>query len=123
MEKTLVTFISCEIWCLIGAFFLLIGYRILTGKIKTTGLLRTKDTKGGISPARIQLLVLTLTGAFYYLMQVIDNPSLNQLPDVPQQLLLVLGGSNLLYAGSKAYSLIPWLRGETNGQKPKKGGT
>ncbi len=62
MEKTLVTFISCEVWCLIGAFFLLIGYRTLTGKIKTTGLLLTKDGKGGISPARIQLLVLTLTG-------------------------------------------------------------
>ena len=123
METTLVTFISCEVWCLIGAFFLLIGYMILTGKIKTAGLLRTKDDKGGISPARIQLLVLTLTGAFYYLMQVMDNPSPNQLPDMPQQLLLVLGGSNLFYAGSKAYSLMPWLRNETNGQKPKKGGT
>lgn len=119
----MVTFIRYEVWCLIGAFFLLIGYRTLTGNIKISGLVLAKDREGGISPARIQLLVFTLTGAFYYLMTIIGNPCPNHVPDIPRQLLIVLGGSNLFYAGSKVYSLAPWHRGEANEEKPKKGGT
>ncbi len=120
MEKTLVNFLCCEVWCLIGAFFLLIGYRILTGQIRTSGLLAAKGREAGISPARIQLLVFTLTGAFYYLTGVLDNPTSGELPDIPQQLLLALGGSNLFYAGSKGYGLLPRLRGDANGRKPRK---
>lgn len=108
-------FVCYEGWCLIGAFSLLIGYQILTGRIKTDGLLFAKDSKGGLSPARIQLLVLTLAAAFYYLMQAIENPTAG-LPAVPQELLLVLGGSNLLYAARKAYTQLPWLRGGSNKQ-------
>jgi hypothetical protein len=121
LDQTLVTFLSCEVWCLLGALFLLIGYRILTGKIKLNGLLSAKHRDGGLSPARIQLLVLTLTGAFYYVMKVIDNPT--ELPAVPQSLLLALGGSNLFYAGSKAYHQLPWLRNRSNDTGTQKGGT
>ncbi len=121
MDRTLVTFLSCEVWCLLGALFLLIGYRMLTGKIKLKGLLTAKDRDGGLSPARIQLLVLILTGAFYYLVRVIDNPT--ELPAVPQSLLLALGGSNLFYAGSKAFHQVPWLRNRSNDMKTQKGGT
>lgn len=114
--ETLVRFVCYEVWFLIGAFFLLIGYRILTGEIKTDGLFSAKDGDGGLSPARIQLLVLTLTTAFYYLIQVMENPA-NGFPTVPQQLLLALGGSNAVYAGSKAYFQISWLRGGDKKQK------
>jgi len=121
LDQTLVTFLSYEVWCLLGAFFLLIGYRILTGKIKMNGLLSAKDRDGGLSPARIQLLAFTLTGAFYYVMKVIENPT--ELPAVPQSVLLALGGSNLFYAGSKAYHMVPWLRNRSNDTTPQKGGT
>jgi hypothetical protein len=113
--KSLAAFVYYEAWFLIVAFFVLIGYQILTGKIKTNGLLSAKDSKGGISPARIQLLVLTLTGAFYYLAQVTKNPAAG-LPTVPQQLLLALGGSNLFYAARKAYTQLLWPRGGSNRQ-------
>ena len=106
--ETLARFVYYEVWFLIGAFFLMIGYQILTGKIKTDGLLSAKDSKGGLSPARVQLLVLTLAAAFYYLMQVISKPTAG-LPAAPKEMLLVLGGSNLFYAARKAYTQLPWL--------------
>jgi len=115
----LVTFLRYEVWCLMGAFFVLIGYQILTGRIIMRGLLLAKDSRGCVSPARIQLLVFTLTSALYYLVSVMDDP--NRLPEMPQQLLLILGGSNLFYVGSKARRLLSWLpHGE--GQKQKEGG-
>ena len=114
----LARFVCYEVWCLIGAFFLVVGYQILTGKIKTDGLLFTKDSEGGVSPARIQLLVLTLAAAFYYLGTVGhslgDNRCPARLPEMPQQLLLVLGGSNLFHVAKKAYSQLPWLRRGSN---------
>ena len=115
----MVTFLRYEVWCLMGAFFLLIGYQILTGRIIMRGLLLAKDSRGCVSPARIQLLVFTLTSAFYYLASVMADP--NRLPEMPQQLLLVLGGSNLFYACSKARRLFSWLP-HGDGLKQKKGG-
>jgi hypothetical protein len=40
VEKTLVIFLYYQVCCLIGALFLLIGYSILAGKIKTNRLIR-----------------------------------------------------------------------------------
>jgi drug/metabolite transporter (DMT)-like permease len=119
---TLVVFLRYEIWLLLGALFLIVGYQILTRKITTTGLLLSKDPKGGVSPARVQLLMFTLTGAFYYLAQVIHDPS-SGLPDPPQQLIEVLLGSNLLYMGSKGYFSF-FRRGPgPTGNKNTEGGT
>jgi len=55
----LTAFIRLEAWCLIIAFFVLIAYQILTGKINTRGLLYGKEKNAGFSPARAQLLMLT----------------------------------------------------------------
>jgi len=119
--ETLVIFLRYEVWFLLGALFLLVGYQILTGKITTTGLLLSKDRDAGVSPARIQLLMFTVTGAFYYLAQVIHDPS-SGLPDPPQQLVEALMGSNLLYMGSKGYFSF-FRRGPgPTGHNNKKGG-
>ena len=83
---------------------LVVGFQILTGKINVQGLLNDKSSDGGFSPGRLQLLVFTIGGAVSYLFLVLDNPKLGQFPDVPNELLLVLGGSNLFYLAGKFYS-------------------
>ena len=65
------------------------------------------------SPSRVQLLVFILTGALYFLLEIVENPT--QFPDVPQELLLIFGGSNVLYLGSKFYSLLFRMKAEKKG--------
>ena len=103
--ETLVKFAQFEIWFLLGGLALVVAYKMLTGKINTTGLLKDKET-GAISPGRVQLLLFTLMGAGSYLgmtatLAAEDPP---MLPDVPDELLLVVTGSNLVYLGGKSYS-------------------
>ena len=97
---TFVTFLHVEIRFFLVGLALIIAYQILTGRISTKKMFAEKDGTGRFSIGRVQLLVLTLTGAFYYVLQVVDNPS--GLPEVSQDLLLILGGSNIIYLGGKA---------------------
>jgi len=66
------------------------------------GLIRSSD--GTISPARIQMLVLTVLTALQYLLATIKDPS--HLPAVPQGLVMGIGGSQALYLGAKAWSIF-----------------
>ena len=70
------------------------------------GLLRASD--GSFSPGRVQMLVLTLVTAIQYLLTTIGNPA--QLPAIPANLLMVLGGSHLVYLGSKALDVFGPMR-------------
>lgn len=91
---------------LLGALFLLIVYRLFTGAINTRGLLEDK-TVGGPSPARVQLCLLSLGGAFYYLMMVVDAVQAgasDTLPTPPKELLALVLGSNTVYVAAKATS-------------------
>jgi hypothetical protein len=63
------------------------------------GLLRSRDKS--LSPARIQLLMVTVLTAMHYLLSTIHDPS--HLPTVPLNLVAVLGGSQSLYLGAKAW--------------------
>ena len=105
---TLVTFIHFEIWFLLIGLLLLVVYQILTGKIELKGILIEKDCSGktvkGYSQVRVQLLIFTVIGACYYLQQVVNNP--NEFPKVSEELLLLMGGSNMTYLGGKYYSLL-----------------
>jgi hypothetical protein len=47
----------------------------------------------------VQLLLVTLAAAIEYLTQVLQNRQ--SLPDVPREWLLLFGGSQVLYLGSK----------------------
>ena len=96
-----------------------IAVRLLTGSINTTGLLRSKSrTKNeSVSPARIQLLIFTLATAGTYLTQVLKSLGSPQMPDVPQDTLITLGGSQALYLGTKAYAFL--LKGAVDALKAK----
>jgi hypothetical protein len=86
----------------------IIAVRLLTGSINTSGLLRSKSpTKDEtVSPARVQLLIFTLATAGTYLSKVFGALGTGQLPEVPQDTLVALGGSHVLYLGTKAYAFF-----------------
>ena len=67
-----------------------------------SGLLRSSDKT--MSPGRIQLLVLTVLTAMQYLLATISDPS--HLPALPSTLLATLGGSQVVYLVTKAWSLL-----------------
>jgi uncharacterized membrane protein len=82
----------------------LVAYKMLTGEINTVGLLSDKQTHE-FSPARLQLLIATLFAGGYWFLKVLE-PGTTQVPDVPQDLLLLFGGSHTLYLGSKSLPLL-----------------
>ena|SRR5262249_28601073 len=101
-------FLKIEGVVLVIALVLCVAHRLATGSINTKGLLQAKTETGGISPARVQLLMLTGSVGLYYLLLVLQslktqNPP-SKLPELPPELLFVLGGSHTLYLSSKAVS-------------------
>ena len=70
------------------------------------GLLSGDDASGktSFSPGRAQLLILTLLVALQYVMQVIHNPA--AFPQIPGSWVAALGGSQVVYLGGKAQSLL-----------------
>ena len=102
--EALSTCLKLEVWFLLAGLALIVVYQILTGKINTDKMLFDKSPDGGFSPGRVQLLVLTITSAFYYINQASLSPG--RLPEVSQELLLIVGGSNVLYLGGKAAPIL-----------------
>ena len=94
----------------------IVGWKLLTGDINTHGLFNTKSGSGN-SPARMQMLLATLAGASWYLGLVANNPDPTQLPDVPDALLLLLGGSHLTYLGAKGADQLGWFASLFSGSK------
>lgn len=93
-------------FALLFGFFGAILWKIASGKIPLDGLLDSKDGGGNrsYSVERAQLLVFTLLVAGKYTLDVIQNPRRNSLPDLPVELVAVLGGSQAIYLGGKAWS-------------------
>ncbi len=92
----------------LGGLFFLIAFRLVSGAINSRGLLYDKSL-GGLSPARVQLLFLSLSGAFYYLMSVIELVQSGpggplSLPAPSNELLALVVGSNTVYLTAKAAS-------------------
>jgi hypothetical protein len=79
------------------------------------GTLRYRKTEDTLyfSPERVQLLLMTLGAAFYYLTQVLNNPNPGTFPDVPSSWTTALGGSNALYLGGKTLSRF-WPRDQNS---------
>ena len=100
----LVTFLQWEIGLFLGALALIIFCQILSGRINTRGLLQEKNGQGGLSGGRLQLLLITIIFALTYLFQIMNHPT--RFPEIPQEWLLLLGGSNVVYLGEKTYNLI-----------------
>lgn len=101
---TLRVLATYEITLIISALSLVVAGKLLNGDIDTGGLLQLKTpaSPGQISPARVQLLLVTLAGAWQYLVQVLQHYSSHTLPDLPNELLAVFAGSHTVYLASKA---------------------
>jgi hypothetical protein len=120
------------------ALFAIVAGQLLTGQISTNNLLYgrkndsgtpTLDENGAVlsrkledtlyfSPERVQLLLLTLGAAFYYLTQVLNNPHPGTFPPIPTSWTETLAGSNTLYLGGKALSRF-WPRDRDLNGNPK----
>jgi hypothetical protein len=101
------------IWGVLGSAAFLVTLKAASGQINLKGLLRS-STESGISAARVQLLFLTLIGAFGYLELVVSTLATSgvdhtALPQVPAEILAVLGGSNGLYLAAKGLVTGGWL--------------
>ncbi|MFQ5923890.1 MAG: hypothetical protein ACE5M4_13695, partial [Anaerolineales bacterium] len=109
------TILRYEVLLFLGALALIIFYQLLTGKIKMRQLLFAKGRSaagpssrrrtGGLSPSRIQLLVVTIGVATYLLAEFLRDPS--QFPEIPTGLLLLMAGSGTIYLARKANNLMP----------------
>ena len=99
-------FVLIEVGCLLGAFFLLLAFKLANGDIDTQKTLENKET-GEVSPERIQALVMTLGVAGYLLATAAVEPT--RFPPIPDAVLVVLFGSHAGYLGLKGKSLF--LRG------------
>ena len=88
----------------------IVAVRLLTGQINTRYLLygskpgRRQDGGRYFSPERVQLLVLTLGAATFYLTQLATTARAGKIPEVPDTLVVAMGGSNAVYLGGKAYA-------------------
>lgn len=97
----LIPIVRLELALILGGLALVVAYKILTGGINMRGLLDDK-VSGALSPGRVQLLVSTVMGAGYYLMLAIAQAPSGRLPDFPEEALLLVGGSQVVYLGGKA---------------------
>ncbi len=103
-----------EVLLFLGALALIITYQLLTGKINMRRLLfakgrsaagpSTRRWTSGLSPSRIQLLIVTIGVAIYLLAEALRDPS--RFPEIPTGLLLLMAGSGTIYLARKANNLI-----------------
>lgn len=100
--NTLFTFLRYEMFFVVVAMASIVTYRILTGHINTKGLLKDKVTNE-FSPGRLQMLIATAFVAIYFVGQVLET---EKMPQLPQEFILALGGSHVLYLGGKIYSVL-----------------
>ena len=101
---TLVTVLNWEFGLLMGALAFVVLFQMLTGRINLQGLLWEKDGTTDFSPGRVQFLIFTLIFAFAYVGKVMHDPL--KLPEISQEMLWILGGSNVTYLGLKGYNLL-----------------
>jgi len=118
--------VAWEVQLFLLALFGIVVMQLLNGQISTKNLLygrvndtgdpivgadgvtqgRKKDDTLYFSPERVQLLLFTLGAAFYYLTLVLNNPNPGTFPPLPDSWPAVIGGSNAIYLGGKAYSRL-----------------
>ena len=103
--STLMMFAKYEIGVFLATLMAVVAFQILTGRIKTRGLLSEKIGNGVlvISPGRLQLLLFTLAFAFYVLSQVVES---REFPTIDTKWLMILGGSHSIYLGGKSLSMF-----------------
>jgi hypothetical protein len=102
--EALATVVAAELTVLIGGLAIVVVYGLLTGRINVVGLLSDKSAgksrRAELSTARVQLLLATIVGALLWGLSFAKSGG--QIPEPPQDLLLLLGGSHALYLASKS---------------------
>jgi hypothetical protein len=87
-----------------------IVYEFVRGRIWFRGLFTTDVDGDGIAdefhPERVQLLIMSLCGIVGYAVMTMEaasasNATLTVLPDIPEELLMILGASNTFYLSGK----------------------
>jgi hypothetical protein len=125
---TIAQIVAWEIKGFLLVLFGIVAGQLFTGQISTKNLLYGRKSDVGqrfvdangvrrlkkedtpyFSPERVQLLMFTLSAAFYYLTQVMNNQNPGTLPDVPSSWTATMGGSNAIYLGGKALARF-WPR-------------
>ncbi len=81
------------------SLIVLVFYQMLVGIISTKNLFGSKDING-VTPERIQTLMMTIAFAFYFITKTIGNPI--EFPEISDELLLLIGGSETLFLVFKA---------------------
>jgi hypothetical protein len=127
---TVAQIVAWEVIAFLLALFGMVAGQLFTGQISTKNLLYgrkndadqpfidadgtrrlKKENSLYFSPERVQLLMFTLSAAFYYLTQVMNNSHPGILPDVPKSWTETMGGSNAIYLGGKALARF-WPRND-----------
>lgn len=103
---SLATLAYWEALLLIGGFYGIVFWMLLTRRIRLNGLFEGDQPDGGthFSPGRVQLFTATILFAVYYLLQVIQNPA--GFPPVSEKWMAALGGSGGVYLLGKAQALL-----------------
>jgi len=107
---SLSTLVSWEGLVLIGGLAVVVFWKIVTGEIVLDNLFDgdIRNPEGGFdtyaSAGRVQIFWVTIYAAFYYLYQVVSNPT--EFPTLPTWLLAALAGSHGLYLGGKAQAML-----------------
>jgi hypothetical protein len=104
--ETLATVLRYEMSILLLLLIGIIGYKLLVQQINVTGLLLDKTGGRVVSPGRLQMLVITLSIALYYMFLVLDAEDKGTFPDMPNEFLLALGGSHSIYLSGKLYGFL-----------------
>lgn len=93
----------------LGVLAAVVAVKILRGDVNTHGLLTTSQG-GALDPERAALMVATLAVAGYYMIQTLGTPLADLydeavggyvLPDLPTELLVLIGGSQAGYLTGK----------------------
>ncbi len=111
---SITTVLKYEVLLFLGVLTFIVFYQLLTGKINMRRLLfakgresagpSTRRRTSGLSPSRIQLLVISIGVAIYLLAEVMRDPS--KFPEIPVGLLLLMAGSEAIYLARKANNLV-----------------
>jgi hypothetical protein len=95
---------------LFGGFFAVVLWKLLSRDIDLDQVFEgdIRELNGEYtthtSTGRIQAFWVTIYIAYFYLVQVIHNPT--QFPTVPDSMVAVLAGSHALYLGGKAQAIL-----------------
>jgi hypothetical protein len=81
--ETLGITLRWEMMILLVVLIVLVGYKLMVRQINTDGLMLDKTSGRSFSPARLQMLAVTMTIAIYYMFLVFDAEDTGRMPDLP----------------------------------------